>query len=220
MAWDTIIGKGTNDGKVHFPRALTVASSGILYVSDSGNAPGGQNRIQAFQTNGQLIAVIGNDDPSRGGLLRPGGLVQYSNTLYLADTDNNRVMSCNLSSTNWSPLTLPSNSLNKPEDVAQDLRWLFVSDTLNNRIVQFVVDYGPSKIINVSSVPVGGGNVQDTEAWDAMPGWRYDLLCSTNGSPYFPVTGMTNLLGTNGVMTGQSTVPASLTTKSYGILAH
>jgi hypothetical protein len=188
-------------------------------VSDGGNLSGQLNRVQAFQTNGVYVAVIGDYKATRGGLLRPGSLTVSSNTMYLADTDNNRVTTYDMTSANWKPLSLATNYLNRPEDVAPQLRWVFISDTMNHRIVQFVTDYGPSTIWPVSAVDAGGGNVLRTLAWDAIPGLKYDLQYTINLVNWFPVAGMTNMPGVDAVMTGQDTAPA-LQLRVYGVVSH
>jgi hypothetical protein len=211
--WQTLIGNGTNAGKVYFPLGIAVVGTNLLYVTDGGNTPGELNRVQTFLTNGQHVALIGNYEATRGGLRRPGGLTVSSNTVYLADTDNNRVTTYDLPSAKWTPLGLATNYFNKPEDAAPQLRWLFVSDTMNHRIVQFVIDYGPPTIWRVPSVPVV------TEAWDAIPGRKYDLEYTTDLVNWFPVAGATNLPGVNAVMTGQDTSPTA-PALSYRVRVH
>jgi hypothetical protein len=217
--WQVIINPGTNPGLVYFPRGMLIDETNTLYVSDSGPGPGGHSRIQTFLTNMQHLAVLGTHDAANGGLLQPGGMAKYSNTLYIADTDNNRVTTFDLSSSAWTPLTLATNLLDRPEDVAIQLRWLFIVDTGNNRIMQLVVDHGPSTVWPASETDAGGGNVLRTLAWDAMAGWRYDLEYTTNLVSWLPIAGMTNMPGTNAVMTGQDTAPAS-SPRTYRVNAY
>lgn len=204
--WQEFISKGTNAGSVYFPKGVMVDETDVLHVSDYGNAPSGQNRIQTFTTNGTYLAVIGSRSPDEGGLLRPGGMASSGEFLYVADIDKNRVMSMDLLTDAWSPLAVATNLFKKPEYVAQQLRWLFVADTLNGRIHQIVVDYGQPTTFHLSQTQ-SGGNTTTKVAWDALPGVTYDVEYTTDGVTWFPVAGATGLAGVNGLMTVQDTAP-------------
>jgi hypothetical protein len=196
-SWQLLISPGTNTGKVYFPRGIMIDDADVLYVSDTGNAPSGQSRIQTFNTDGTYLETLGTRDSAEGGLARPGGMATSVDTLFVADIDHSRVAVRDMLTGEWTSLSgVATNVLRKPEYVAQQLRWLFVSDTANNAIRQIVIDYSAPVPFVLSS-----GATSTRVAWDALPGFRYTLQYSDDSwVTATDVPGATGLTGIDGLM--------------------
>ncbi|CAF1430910.1 unnamed protein product [Adineta steineri] len=142
---------GTNSNSLDWPRFMHLDEvRGALYVADSDN-----NRIQKFIIggNGTGITVAGGN--GQGSHLNqfsiPTGVWMTRNgqTLYIADSGNNRVMRWNIGDTQGSVVAGSASgvagSTNKllsyPGDVALDPTetYLYVSDYYNNRVQRFVL---------------------------------------------------------------------------------
>lgn len=142
----TIVGTGLSG-----PTALTVDTAGNLYIADTLN-----NVVRKF--NGATLTVIaGNGAQGFGGdggaatsalLDQPMGLAVSSSTLYIADTNNNRIRAVNLSTgviTTFAGTGTPTfagdsgsaagASFSYPTELTLDARGnLFIADTNNNRV--------------------------------------------------------------------------------------
>ncbi|CAF1155445.1 unnamed protein product [Adineta steineri] len=142
---------GTNSNSLDWPRFMHLDEvRGALYVADSDN-----NRIQKFiiGDNGTGITVAGGN--GQGSHLNqfsiPTGVwvTRNGQTLYIADSNNNRVMRWNIGDTQGSVVAGSASgvagSTNKllsyPGDVALDPTetYLYVSDYYNNRVQRFLL---------------------------------------------------------------------------------
>lgn len=88
----TIGGPGSDPGKLNEPIDVTLDNSGNVVVPDSGN-----NRVEKFTPNGQLLWSVGKSDNSAGS--GPGqfdtpkdAAVAPDNSIWVADAGNNRVV--------------------------------------------------------------------------------------------------------------------------------
>ncbi|CAF4407535.1 unnamed protein product, partial [Adineta steineri] len=142
---------GTDSNSLDWPRFMHLDEvRAALYVADSYN-----NRIQKFiiGSNGTGITVAGGNGAGTNlnQLSRPSGVwvTRNGQTLYIADSNNNRVMRWNLGDTQGSVVAGSASGvagktntlLSYPGDVALDPTetYLYVSDYNNNRVQQFVL---------------------------------------------------------------------------------
>jgi sugar lactone lactonase YvrE len=88
-----VIGKlGSGLGELRRPKGLTVDSEGRLIVADTRN-----HRIQAFSPDGTPLGVWGKLGHGEGELDRPTNVALSPDTLFIADTHNDRVVKVRLS---------------------------------------------------------------------------------------------------------------------------
>ena len=129
---------GTGQGEFQCPSGIAFDSGGDVYVTDCNNA-----RIQIFTCEGDYIREFGTRGRKEGKLGLPMGICMdhTSKVLYVTDVLNHRV---SLFTTQGQFLrsfgrygTGPGE-FNKPQGIAVDeFRFVYVSDTLNNRVQVF-----------------------------------------------------------------------------------
>jgi DNA-binding beta-propeller fold protein YncE len=133
--------RGTTTGKFTFPQGLTFdPSDGTLLVADSGN-----NRIQRFKIlasgKGSFLASYGTKGAGSGQFSIPTGIdVAPDGTIWVADTQNNRIQKRNPNTGNWTSYTIANGlglSFKSPwgVTVAPDGS-IWVADTGRDRVVQ------------------------------------------------------------------------------------
>ena len=84
VIWGT---NGSGDGEFDWPRSLTVASDGSVYVTDRGN-----HRIQKFTATGVFVSKFGTYGAGDGQFLWPRGVAAASDgSVYVADLTNHRI---------------------------------------------------------------------------------------------------------------------------------
>ncbi|CAF4311297.1 unnamed protein product, partial [Adineta steineri] len=137
---------GTDSNTLDWPHFMSLDEvRGALYVADSTN-----NRIQKFTIGGTgtgiTVAGGGGSGVGLNKLDGPSGVLVTRNgqTLYIADSNNNRVMRWNLGDTQGSVVAGSASGvagktntlLSNPGDVALDPTetYLYVSDYNNNRV--------------------------------------------------------------------------------------
>ncbi|CAF1540929.1 unnamed protein product [Adineta steineri] len=142
---------GTDSNSLDWPHFMALDEvRGALYVADSTN-----NRIQKFIIGGNEtgIKVAGGNGAglNLNQLSDPCGVwvTRNGQTLYIADSNNNRVMRWNLGDTQGSVVAGSATGvagstntlLSNPGDVALDPTetYLYVSDYSNNRVQRFVL---------------------------------------------------------------------------------
>ncbi len=102
-----------------------------ILVADSGN-----NRIQAFDRQGNFIAAYGNTGSEPGQFHAPQGLaVDDSGNVIVADKDNNRLQVLSFDGSNFGFIRSISASFNNPTGVATyGSDRIIVADTGNNQV--------------------------------------------------------------------------------------
>ncbi|CAF0947933.1 unnamed protein product [Adineta steineri] len=142
---------GTGSNGLNWPRFMHLDEvRGALYVADTDN-----NRIQKFMIggNGTGITVAGGNGPGLNLNQLNGAsgvwVTRNGQTLYIADTNNNRVMRWNIGDTQGSVVAGSASGvagktntlLSYPGDVALDPTetYLYISDYNNNRVQRFVL---------------------------------------------------------------------------------
>jgi DNA-binding beta-propeller fold protein YncE len=136
--------RGTTTGKFTFPQGVAFDSSGpgnpTLLVADSGNG-----RVQRFRIlasgKGSFMAAYGTKGAGPGQFATPTGIdVATDGTIWVADTQNNRIQRRNPITGNWTTYTIANGlglGFKSPwgVTVAPDGR-IWVADTGRDRIVQ------------------------------------------------------------------------------------
>ncbi len=181
---------GSGATGLNYPHGVAVDSFGGLYISDTFNHrvlhyP--QNRTTPDRVYGQsTFSTKKSLGISPITLAHPQGLVVDSTGLYVADSDNNRVLHYPSNSTTAdfvygqgtpgnSPSNLTTNNsgagasgLHTPRDIAIDSTGLYICDSANNRVTHYRIgdpiadrvygqpDFAPT------SIQVNQGNAQPT----------------------------------------------------------
>ena len=129
---------GSKAGQFLCPSGIAFDSNGDVYVADSNNA-----RIQVFSPEGEYLREFGKWGKKEGKLGQPMGLCmdQTSNVLYITDVYNHRV---SLFSTggkflkSFGSYGTGPGQFNKPQGIVVDeFRFIYISDTFNNRVQVF-----------------------------------------------------------------------------------
>ncbi len=137
--------RGTTTGKFTFPQGVVFDSSGpgapTLLVADSGNG-----RIQRFKIlatgKGSFLASYGTKGSGSGQFLTPTGIdVAPDGTIWVADTQNNRIQKRNPTTGNWTTYTTANGlalGFKSPWGVTVDPEdgSIWVADTGRDRVVQ------------------------------------------------------------------------------------
>lgn len=134
LFWGTF---GQDNGKFDGPTCIAVNSAGQLCVTDTGN-----NRIQAFDSNGQFVSSWCSSGSAKGQFKSPSGIaVDSQGNIYVSDTGNHRVQE--FSSNGGFVRELASKQQKDSVyacpgglsiDAQDNLR---VTDTISNRVLTF-----------------------------------------------------------------------------------
>jgi DNA-binding beta-propeller fold protein YncE len=151
--------KGTEDGKLLAPNAITVAPDGTIYVSDEG-----RDDIQQFDRNGRFLRVIGRYGLDDGQFSTPAGVaVAASGDIYVADYGNNRIQRFAADGSHigtWGKNGLDAGEFNKPNDVAVDGEGrVYVVEDFNHRIQVFTSE--GQFLTTIGRFGVGLGELND-----------------------------------------------------------
>ncbi len=206
--WSVFVSAGIADGYVQYPRGLTIGSSDSVIVSDDGTSSG-QHRVQRFRSDGAFLERLGSGQAGQGGLRRPSGL-SYSpvDALFLADADNDRVLWSTTPNV-WEPIMVTNGMFRVPNDVIWDPRGrVVVADTEHNQIVEIgITDADVPENPILYGLTLGPTN---TIQWFGLEGWLYGVQYTDNMFTWSLVPGMSNMLGTNAMMTGYDASPAPI----------
>jgi sugar lactone lactonase YvrE len=159
---------GSGDGQFDWPRGVSVAPGGEVYIADTNN-----NRIQKFTSNGEYLANFGNIGSGNGEFYHPFGLaVSTAGEIYVADSGNNRIQRFNSNGiylTQFGGAGTGDGQFNWPHGVSVGLSGdVYVADTGNNRIQKFnrydvflsktgYYGSGNGEFSNPSGIAVGAG---------------------------------------------------------------
>jgi DNA-binding beta-propeller fold protein YncE len=175
--------RGTAVGKFAFPQGVAFdPSNGTLLVADSAN-----NRIQRFSIlksgKGSSLASYGTKGAGAGQFLVPTGIdVESDGTIWVADTQNNRIQKRNPSTGNWTSYPIAAGDtvgFKSPwgVSVAPDGS-IWVADTGHDRIVKMTANGNFLFSVNGASLGIGpmdgpfevafgtGGQIYVSVVWD------------------------------------------------------
>lgn len=223
--WTNLITIGGTAGHVTLPQSVTVDGSNNVYVSDNGTDSNSLNRVQKFSTNGQFVAMMGNNQAAYGGLLGGAGLAMSSATLYLAEPLGNRIACMSLADSSWTTL-VGGTALNGPSDVAWDPRgYLYVADTLNNRVLVLAVTPGvvTNGMAQLSAAVFSGTNTAFTISWFGRLNWNYAVqYADTLVAPvtWSTLAGGTNIMGLDRMTNCTDTTVLGITNRFYRVIGY
>ena len=125
-------GYGSAGGQFSSPTGIAVDSSGNVYVADQSN-----NRVQKFDSNGNLLLVWGSYGSAGGQFINPMGIaVDSSGNVYVADFGNHRVQKFD-SSGNFITSWTVTNSLNYMNIAVSPVSGSTYIYTISSNIQQF-----------------------------------------------------------------------------------
>jgi sugar lactone lactonase YvrE len=160
---------GVNLGQMFGPQGIAVDGAGRVHIADTGN-----NRTQTFAANGTPLSFLG----APGGLggfgigqfLRPSGIaVDAANSIYVADTGNNRVQVFNPDGSFAGQIGGTGSAIGQviaPQGVAVDNQSnVYVADTGNNRVQKYAKNGTYLGQVGGRGQPANGSSVRaDTTA--------------------------------------------------------
>ena len=129
---------GNGQGEFQCPSGIAFDSKGNVYVADTNNA-----RIQVFTPEGDYIREFGTRGRKEGKLGLPMGICMdwSSEVLYITDVLNHRVSLFTIQGEflkSFGGFEAAPGEFNKPQGITVDgFRFVYVSDTLNNRVQVF-----------------------------------------------------------------------------------
>jgi sugar lactone lactonase YvrE len=154
--WGT---RGNAPGQFLFPQGLAFAPDGTLVVADSENG-----RIQRFAVdaagNGTLVEVYGVQGTEGAGQFSvPTGIdVAADGTIWVADTDNNRIQRRHPVTGAWTVFRQPGGDdvpYRRPWGITVEDDTVWVTDSGRGRIVQ--VDAAGRKLAAATGEELGAG---------------------------------------------------------------
>jgi tetratricopeptide (TPR) repeat protein/sugar lactone lactonase YvrE len=142
IEWGGPVNGGSGNGQFNGPEAVTVDSSGNIYVADKSN-----HRIQKFNSSGGFLAAWGGYGSGNGQFNNPEGIaVDSSNNVYVADTGNNRVQKFTSSGAfvkTWGTAGSGNGQFNGPHAIDVNPNGgVFVMDRSNVRVQKFTTNGG------------------------------------------------------------------------------
>jgi tripartite motif-containing protein 71 len=133
--------KGKDPGEFLYPSAISADPAGNIYVADTGN-----NRIQKFDSKGNLLAFDGGFGWANGQFQRPADISAINGLdVFVADYENRRIERYD-KDLNW------INSFRSSPDIAENLSFGFVSSvavSIHGEL--FLLDAENKKIVKFNS---------------------------------------------------------------------
>jgi len=124
----------SGQGELSKPKGLVCSPQGVLFVADSGN-----DRFQAFNHQGLFQFAGGEKGSGLGQLKNPVGIAWDKERVYVADSDNKKVVTFNTSGRFLREMgTMGPEMLAEPRQVAVDREGnLFVLDAALGRVIAY-----------------------------------------------------------------------------------
>ena len=130
--------QGSGEAALDSPQGATFDLEGDVWVADTGN-----DRIQEFSPEGELIASHGSAGSGLGQFEEPTAVTYQQDMIWVADTGNDRIQMIEAASGEALATIGSSGSgdgqLSEPRGVAVDSDGVWVADTGNDRIQRFNV---------------------------------------------------------------------------------
>ncbi len=128
-------GQAGCDAEFNHPKGLAIFGGSVLLVADSDN-----NRIQAFDLNGNFLGAIGSQGTGQWQFNSPDGIaVDPHGNVYISDTGNNRVEKFSIDDGTLSQID--NGTLSSPEGLSVDqAENVYITDSDNNRVAVFTPD--------------------------------------------------------------------------------
>ena len=145
--------QGNLDGQFNNPFGIAVGSGGNIYVADTAN-----NRVQVFDSNGNVVSTFGSYGTVGGQFSWPSGIaVDGGGKIYVADTLNDRIQVFNSSGVFQS--AFGNGALSMPQGIAVGSGGeIYVADTANNCVQVFDSSGNVLSTLSICSPIPGTGN--------------------------------------------------------------
>jgi RHS repeat-associated protein len=214
----TISSKGSGEGQVKDPEALTVSSAGNVYVGDMGN-----HRVDEFSASGKYLGAFGTSGSGEGQFSSNiGGVVtDSSGDVWVSDTNDNRVEEFNSQGKyvrGFGKEGSEAGQFYGPMGLTISAGNLYVADIYNNRVQEFNLE--GKYLAQFGSY--GNENGQLKEPWAVASDANGDLYVSDRGPDRveeFSAAGkFLAWLGAYGSGEGQFNDPAGIASNSSGAL--
>ncbi|MEO0279993.1 MAG: NHL repeat-containing protein [candidate division WOR-3 bacterium] len=132
---------GDTTGKLNQPHGIFILDT-LIYIANRQN-----NRVEVFNINGKFKKTIGKEGVERGEFSHPYDIViDMDSSLYVSDQHNNRIQKFD----KFGNVLLNiygkklENGLKQPKGLSIDKKFLYVTDTYNDRVVLFPLKIGYS----------------------------------------------------------------------------
>jgi RHS repeat-associated protein len=155
------------------PQGIAIDSEGGIWVADTGN-----DRIQEFDAEGELLANFGSEGAGNGQFDAPQGIaIDSEDHIWVADTANNRVQKFSSEGEYLTQFATAGNNdgqVSEPEGIATDEEGKpWIADTGNDRIDSWLLTTPPTSYTydqagNLTSVQRSGQGlgIDETYAYD------------------------------------------------------
>ncbi|XP_002734345.1 E3 ubiquitin-protein ligase TRIM71-like [Saccoglossus kowalevskii] len=133
---DSFGGSGSGDGQFMGPNDIDIDAQGVIFVSDYCN-----HRVQVFNSNHQVVRIIGCEDHNEGRLCYPLGIAVCNNTLVYISDEKHRILSYTYSGQFLCRVDCDVDGLSYPHSIAltnEDTPKLVVADTHNHCLKVFL----------------------------------------------------------------------------------
>jgi len=143
---------GMGNGESNSPTAIAVNMTGEVYIADTGN-----KRIQKFDKYGNFLLKFARFGETEGALKNPSALasatLNNSEVLLVADSERGRLLKYTNQGEFIEEIGGEYGGFNKPVDLAvsTDNKFVFVADSLNNRIAKVQLNIDEYKTERFSS---------------------------------------------------------------------
>jgi YD repeat-containing protein len=205
---------GSGEGQFKEPQSIAMTPYGEIYVLDTGN-----NRVEEFNTKGELLRKFGYESTERGEFKEPRGIALDSEGhVWVADTGNNRVEE--FSSTGEYETEI--SDLKAPQAVAVDAQGnVWVANTGEDLIEK----YSYSKVFEKYEEQLrfggkGTGSEQFNEPQGIAIGAEGNLYIADTGNgridEYSSAEKYIRTIGKEGTGRGEFKAPHGITTDSSG----
>jgi tripartite motif-containing protein 71 len=213
---------GSGSGQLKSPSDVALDSQGDVWVLDRGN-----NRVQQFSPQGDVISQFGTYGTGNGQLNAPSSIaLDEEGNLWVTDTGNNRVEKFNEKGeylSKFGSLGSGNGQFKEPVGIAiaQGTAPVFVVDRGNSRVERFTKagayygqkgSYGsaPSQLIEPSAIALGGPSGEST----------YTVLIADSGNDrvqrWTPAGAYVSQFGSHGAGAGQLERPEAIDVDGQG----
>lgn len=133
---------GTGATQFNRPQGLTIDASDVLYILDTGNNRVARYNVSAASPSFVAVDTWGSYGSDVGQFNNPSGITADATSVYIADTDNNRIQKCTFAGScdpAWGSIGMSDGKFSSPKGIAYDVAntRIYVADTGNNRIQWF-----------------------------------------------------------------------------------
>jgi formylglycine-generating enzyme required for sulfatase activity/type II secretory pathway pseudopilin PulG len=153
---------GMGNGESNSPTAIAVNTTGEVYIADTGN-----KRIQKYDKYGNFLLKFARFGETEGALKNPSAMasatLNNSEVLLVADSERGRLLKYTNQGEFIEEIGGEYGGFNKPLDLAvsADHKFVYVADSLNNRIakVQLNIDEYKTERLSATAKPYSASGI-------------------------------------------------------------